>query len=133
MTVGTTFVGDNTAPSAPLLTLSESSAYEHVSGNDVYYNPNSGAAGAFKVEASSSDSESSVTSVAFPTTFGGDSSVDTLEPFEKTYSFAAGAAATGSRTVWATNGAGLSAGSAFGVIPDSSCRPAARSSTSTAT
>ena len=109
VTVGTTFVGDNTAPSSPLLTLSESSAYEHVSGNDVYYNPNSGAAGAFKVEASSSDSESTVTSAAFPTVFGGDSSVDTLEPFEKTYSFAAGAAATGSKTVWATNGAGLSA------------------------
>ena len=120
VTVGTTFVGDNTPPSNPVLTLSESSAYEHVSGNDVYYNPGSGAAGAFKVEASSTDGESTVTSVAFPTTFGGDSSLDTIEPFEKTYAFAAGATATGSRTVWATNGAGLSAGSAFGVIPDSS-------------
>jgi hypothetical protein len=120
VTVGTTFVGDNSAPTTPVLTLSESSAYEHVAGNDVYYNPNSGAAGAFKVEATSSDAESTVMSVAFPTVFGGDGSVDTIEPFEKTYSFAAGAPATGSKTVWATNGAGLSAGSAFGVIPDSS-------------
>src|SRR5205085_3317745 len=65
---------DATAPSAPSLTLSESSALEYATGTTLYYDPQGSNSASFSVSATTSDSESSIPSVAFPTVYGSDSS-----------------------------------------------------------
>src|SRR5207244_3227802 len=88
---------DTSAPSAPNLTLSESSPLEYVSGATLFYNPQGSNSAGFDVSAASSDSETAIASIAFPTVFGSDSSAQTSDPYAQTYSWTASATASGAK------------------------------------
>src|SRR5207248_8188064 len=109
---------DTSAPGAPSLTLSESSSLEYATGTTLYYNPQGSNSASFDVTATSSDTESGIASIAFPTVFGSDSLTDSTSPYSQTYSWTASASASGSKTVTATNGAGSTTTSTFTVTPD---------------
>jgi hypothetical protein len=110
--------GDNTPPSGPVLTLSESEPDEHVAGTTLYYNPSGSNTGTFAVDASTGDAESGISLVEFPAVFGLDGALDPLAPYQTTYAWTATAAAQGDYTVTATNGVTLQASSTFAVVPD---------------
>ena len=110
---------DTSAPSTPVLTLTETVPEAHVVSSTLFYNPAAGSTTGFTVEASTTDAESGITKVAFPTVFGGDGSDDTSPPYSTSYSWSGGATASGVKSVTATNGAGLTATSTFTVTPDS--------------
>jgi hypothetical protein len=110
---------DTSAPSAPSLQLSESSASLYATGTTLYYRPGAGPA-AFTVSAATTDGESGIRSVNFPAidgASGGDAY--TTAPYETSYDWSGSFDASGSYEVRATNTAGLSAGSDFGLSPDS--------------
>src|SRR5439155_18058727 len=79
---------DTTAPGAPALTLSESSALSHVSGTTLYYNAQGSNTAPFDVSATSSDGQSGVQKLSFPSvsgmTGGGD---DITSPYAGTYTW----------------------------------------------
>jgi hypothetical protein len=110
---------DATPPSAPALTLSESSPSSFVSGTTLYYNPSGSHSGSFSVDATTSDGESGLQKVSFPAlagmTGGGE---QTSGPYGDTYAWTASSSATGSHDVTATNNAGLSESTGFTVTPD---------------
>jgi Bacterial Ig domain/Calcineurin-like phosphoesterase len=110
-------IGDDTAPTMTL-GLQESSSYEHVVGNTIYYSPTSGRSGSFTVTADAHDTESGVASVAFPTVFGNDAKVSHSSPFVGSYGWDSSDAASGPNVVSATNGSGLSSSRSFIVVPD---------------
>ena len=110
-------IGDDTVPTMTL-GLQESSSYEHVVGNTIYYSPTSGRNGSFIVNADAHDTESGVASVVFPTVFGDDAKVSRSSPFVGSYSWNSSASASGATVVSATNGSGLSSSLSFSVVPD---------------
>ncbi len=99
---------DNSPPSAPALTLDESSPYAHVSGSEIFVN--GAETGTYDVGASSSDPGSGIDKVRFP-----GPTDDSTSPYSATYAFGD---LSGSQTVIAFNGAGLTASSQFTVTPD---------------
>ena len=109
---------DTTPPSPPVLTLTESEDDQHVVDSRLYYNPGGANGGRFTVAADTADPESGIASVAFPVVFGNDGSLDTTDPYAATYSWQAGANATGAKTVTATNGANGTSAADFEVQPD---------------
>src|SRR5204862_1604570 len=68
--------------------------------------------------ATTSDGESGIASVGFPTVYGSDSFTDTTSPYSTTYSWTSSANASGAKTVTVTNGAGATSTSTFTVTPD---------------
>ena len=110
---------DTTAPSAPVLAISETAPEAHVAGSTLFYNPAVGSTSNVTVAATTTDAESGIAQVAFPAVFGSDGSDDTSPPYSTSYSWSAGASATGAKSVTATNGSGLTASSSFTVTPDS--------------
>lgn len=117
--VSTVVKVDRTAPDAPTLTLSNATgaAYYPGSGSIVFFRPS--ATGSFDLAASSSDPDTGIASLNFPsplaagwTTAGSGGS--------RTYSFSAGASPPGTQSVTATNNAGTTgAGSTFTINADS--------------
>ena len=99
---------DNTAPSAPIVALSESSPYAYVSGTEIFANTDE--AGTYDVEATSSDTLSGIDKVRFP-----GPTDDPASPYSVSYAFGDLA---DSQTVTAFNGVGLTASSQFTVTPD---------------
>ena len=75
---------DTSAPSEPALALNESSSLEYVSGSTLFYNPQGSNSASFGVDATSSDAQSAIASIAFPTVFGSDSSTQTSGPYSQT-------------------------------------------------
>ncbi|HET6656454.1 MAG TPA: Ig-like domain-containing protein [Gaiellaceae bacterium] len=107
-TSGSVVQVDLSAPSGPALTLSESSAWAFVSGTTVYLN--TAQAGSYDVDATTDDAQSGIDQVSFPA--GQD---DATSPYQATYAFGD---LSGSQTVTAENGAGLTASSSFTVTSD---------------
>jgi Concanavalin A-like lectin/glucanases superfamily/Bacterial Ig domain len=107
---------DAAGPTPPALTLSETGPASHVAGTTLYYRP--GEAGAFGLAAETVDDESGLTAVAFPDVFGADGTTDSDAPYSAAYAWDASAAAEGSYTVGAANGAGATASGAFEVRTD---------------
>ena len=99
---------DNTQPAPPKLTLSESSPYAAVSGNEVFVN--TAQAGNFAIAAESNDPTSGVAKVRFPAGIE-----DSTPPFGTSYAFDDLA---GVQVVTAFDNAGNTASSAFEVTPD---------------
>ena len=99
---------DNSAPSAPALTLSESSPFAHVSGSEIFVNTDE--TGSYDVDATSADAHSGIDKVRFP-----GPTDDSSSPYSATYAFGDLA---GAQTVTAFNGAGLTAATPFTVTPD---------------
>ncbi|MEK6275346.1 MAG: Ig-like domain-containing protein [Actinomycetota bacterium] len=112
---------DDSAPSAPALTLSESPASpkQDVQGTTIYYNPQAGNSAGFTVDATTSDPQSGIDRVGFPTltgmTGGGD---DSSSPYQGSYSWTSASSASGSQTVTVHNNAGLTSTASFTVTPD---------------
>jgi hypothetical protein len=111
---------DVTAPTTPSLGFSSTGTNTYVSGSVVFDNPQAGKSGAFTVTAATTDSDSGIGKVNFPSltgiTGGGD---DTSSPFQTTYTWSgAGATASGSQTVTATNNALNTSTGTFTVTPD---------------
>ena len=112
---------DDTVPSAPALTLSESPASpkQDVQGTTIFYNPQGGNSASFTVAATTSDAQSGIDKVSFPAlggmTGGGD---DSSSPYQGIYTWTASSNASGAQSVTSFNNAGLSASSSFTATPD---------------
>ena len=109
---------DTSAPSAPTISIDESSAFSSVTGTTLFYNPQGSNSGTFSVGATSSDPESGVASVAFPNVYGSDGATDSSSPFSNDYSWSATDTASGAKTVTVTNGAATTSSGSFTVTPD---------------
>ncbi len=110
---------DTTAPSAPALTVSESSPLSYVSGTTLFYNAQGSNTAGFTVDGTSSDAQSGIQKLNFPTvtgmTGGGD---DTTNPYQGSYTWTNTTTASGAQTVTSYNGAGTTATTAFTVTKD---------------
>jgi Bacterial Ig domain/Chitobiase/beta-hexosaminidase C-terminal domain/Bacterial Ig-like domain/PASTA domain len=111
---------DNSAPSTPVISLSESSSYAFVSGQTVFVN--AGQSGSYDVSATSSDAQSGIERIRFPGPVD-----DSSSPYGTTYGFGD---LSGSQTVTAYNNAGLSASDTFTVTSDTTA-PATTDDTGT--
>jgi hypothetical protein len=120
--VSTVVLVDTTAPSAPVSTLSGAAGNTYVTGTTVYINPQTGKSGSFNLAAVSSDPDSGIASINFPSLAGFTSGGgrDTASPYTSSYSWTGAAAATGAQTLTATNTTNLTSASAITVIPDTS-------------
>jgi hypothetical protein len=116
-TEGITVKIDTTPPSISLL-LNESDAYTHVNGSTVYYNDQSTNSGSFSVSATAADTVSGVAKVNFPNVFDTDGGDDTSSGYSNTYNWTATENVSGSKTVTAYNGAGLTNTASFTVTRD---------------
>src|SRR6185312_9367903 len=109
---------DTSSPSAPSLTLSNPSGGLYVSGTSAWFKPSS--AGSFDLGAASSDGDTGIASYTFPSAGAmGASWSASGSGASRTYSFSAGAAEPGTKSVDAANGAGSSSSSNFTVSADS--------------
>src|SRR5206468_995580 len=89
---------DTSAPSAPSLTLSESSALSYVSGTTLYYNAQGSNSASFTVTGTSTDGQSGIQKLAFPSvsgmTGGGD---DATSPYTGAYTWDQNTSASGAQ------------------------------------
>jgi hypothetical protein len=113
---------DNTAPSAPLLTLAEASPESHVVGGSFYYRPGGAGAG-FTVTATTSDGGSGIQKMRFPGLSGGFSPTtfldDLVPPYARTYTWTGSATYSSSaNAVTAYDKVGNTASAFFAVTPD---------------
>ena len=110
---------DNTAPSAPVLTVNEASPLSFVSGTTLYYNAQGSNTASFTVDATSADADSGIQKINFPAvtgmTGGGD---DLTSPYQGAYTWNPATAASGAQTVTVTNGQGLTSTGTFTVTKD---------------
>ncbi|TML63972.1 MAG: hypothetical protein E6G22_05255, partial [Actinobacteria bacterium] len=115
---------DNTPPSAPNPTITESSADSYASGTAFYYRPG-GAGSTFTVDTAVSDGQSGVKQVVFPTLAGGFTNTTpltvTASPYRVTYSWpAVTGTESGSKTFTVTDNASGTATNTFSITSDSS-------------
>jgi hypothetical protein len=111
---------DTTVPSTPTISLTAAGATEFASGTTLYYNAQGSNSGSFTVTAATTDNDSGIASVSFPsvTGFGSGGSTST-SPFQSTYNWTAASTTTGSQNVTSTNGvAGVSAAGTFTLVKD---------------
>ena len=109
---------DTTAPTVPSLTLTESSPLDYADGSTLYYNPQGSNTDTFTVDAATTDAQSGIDTVDFPTVFGTDGATDNASPYSHDYTWTATDTASGARTVTSANGSGLTSTSTFTLIPD---------------
>jgi hypothetical protein len=122
ISISTTVKVDTSGPSAPSVSLSGASGNTYVSGTTVYINAQAGKSGSFQAAATSTDGDSGILKINFPTltgfsSGGGDS---TSSPFQTTYNWSGAVGASGSQTVTAHNNASLTNTGSFTVTPDTS-------------
>ena len=111
---------DTTAPSTPSLTLSKTGNFAFTTGTTAYYNGNTGTSSSITVSATTSDAESGIQKVTFPTLasgFSGGGAVNNPGPYSATYTWTS-SSDSGSKTVIATNGIGNTASSTFSLVDD---------------
>jgi hypothetical protein len=113
---------DNTAPSPPTLSLTESSGDSHVSGTTFFYRP-AGTASSFTVTATASDGGSGIQKINFPGLSGGFTPTtakdDTTTPYAQNYSWTSGATFNSpTNTVTAYDFVGNTATASFAVTRD---------------
>ena len=102
-----------------MLTLSESSPLSFVSGTTLFYNAQGSNTASFTVDGTSSDPQSGIQKLTFPSvsgmTGGGD---DTSSPYQGSYTWDNTTTASGAQTVTSHNGAGATATATFTVTKD---------------
>src|SRR5207244_10304704 len=113
---------DTTGPSAPSVSLSAASGNTYLSGTTAYINAKAGKSGSFQAAATSTDSDSGILKLNFPSpsgfsSGGGDSS---SSPYQTTYTWSGAVGATGSQTVTAHNNASNTNTNTFTITPDTS-------------
>jgi hypothetical protein len=112
---------DTGGPSAPSVSLSSATGNTYISGTTVYINAQAGKSGSFQAAATSTDSDSGIQKLNFPTltgfsSGGGD---DTSSPYSSgTYNWSGAVSTSGTQTVTATNNATLTTTNTFTVTPD---------------
>ncbi len=111
---------DTTNPSAPALTLSGATGNTYVSGTTVLISNKAANSGSFQIAAATTDADSGMQKVNFPTLtgFASGQGDDATSPFSTTYSWTGAVGATGAQTVTATNNATGTNTSTFTVTPD---------------
>jgi hypothetical protein len=120
-TISTVVKVDTSAPSAPALTLSAATGNTYItSSTSVLINAQATKSGSFQVAATTSDADSGIQKVNFPTLAGFTSGQgdDLSSLFSTTYNWTGAVGATGAQTVTATNNATGTATSTFTVTPD---------------
>jgi PKD repeat protein len=108
-------------PPAPVVTLSEATGNTLIKGATVYTNPQSGDAGGFTAAATIGASEQPIKSIAFPSLagFASGGGAVTLSPYQTVYTWSgAGATASGTQTVIATDSLEGTSSASFTVVPD---------------
>src|SRR5262249_46969325 len=112
---------DASGPSAPSVSLSAATGNTYISGSTVYINPQAGKSGSFQATATSTDSDSGIQKLNFPTltgfsSGGGD---DTTSPYTSgTYNWTGAVTASGTQTITAPNNATLTNTNTFTLTPD---------------
>jgi hypothetical protein len=109
---------DDSAPTEPVVTITEDEPDEHVAGSVLYYNPKPGNAGSFTVNATSEDPQSGLVALTLPALFGSEQVVTPEKVVQITYAWGEGAGAPGAQTVVAKNGADGVSTAVFNVLPD---------------
>jgi hypothetical protein len=122
VSISTTVKVDTSAPSAPSVSLSSASGNTYLSGTTAYINAQAGKSGSFQAAATSSDSDSGLSKLNFPSLsgFSGGGGDVSSSPYQTTYSWSGAVSASGSQTVTAYDLAGLTATAGFTVTPDTS-------------
>ena len=117
---GQAYAVDTTAPTTPVLTLSDSIGNTFLSGTTAYVNTQASLSGGFTVVAAASDPDTGLGGVTFPALagFSAGGGLDAAAPYSSAYTWSGAVAASGSQTVTATNGVGLTSSAAFTVVPD---------------
>ncbi|HEY8501243.1 MAG TPA: hypothetical protein VIL21_01025, partial [Solirubrobacterales bacterium] len=120
VSISTTVKVDASAPSAPSVSLSSASGNTYLSGTTAYINAQAGKSGSFQAAATSSDSDSGLSKLNFPSLsgFSGGGGDVSSSPYQTTYSWSGAVSASGSQTVTAYDLAGLTATAGFTVTPD---------------
>src|SRR5205085_6646433 len=95
---------DKTGPSAPSVSLSAAAGNTFVSGSTVYINSQTGKSGSFQAAATSTDNDSGILKLNFPTLTGFTSGGGdiTSSPFQTTYNWTGAVGASGSQTITST-------------------------------
>ena len=110
---------DTSAPSAPSLSISESSALSYASGTTLYYNAQGSNTASFTVTGTSSDGQSGIQKLTFFSvsgmTGGGD---DASSPYAGTYTWDQNTNASGTQTVTSYNNGNGTTTSTFTVTKD---------------
>jgi chitobiase/beta-hexosaminidase-like protein len=112
---------DTSGPSAPSVSLSSATGNTYITGSTVYINAQAGKSGSFQASATSTDGDSGIQKLNFPTltgfsSGGGD---DTSSPYSSgTYNWTGAVAASGAQTVTASNNANLTNNQTFTLTPD---------------
>jgi hypothetical protein len=115
---------DNTAPAAPVLSISEVSGDSHAVGPAFFYRP-AGAGGGMTVLATTSDAGAGIQKVVFPGLSGGFTPTSALSdltaPYSRVYNWVTGATYSNAAiTVTAYDNIGNTSSATFAVRPDSS-------------
>jgi hypothetical protein len=111
---------DTTGPSAPSLSLSSATGNTYISGTTAYINAQAGKSGSFQATASSTDNDSGLLKVNFPSPTGFSSGGGDINssPYQTTYNWSGAVAASGSQTTTAHNNANLTNTNTFTITPD---------------
>src|SRR5207244_10958708 len=111
---------DTSGPSVPSLSLSSASGNTFINGGTVYINAQAGKSGSFQAAAPSTDNDSGILKLNFPTLTGFSSGGgDTASsPYQTTYNWTGAVAATGSQTITSYNNSNLTNTNPFTVTPD---------------
>jgi hypothetical protein len=122
VSISTTVKVDTSGPSAPSVSLSSASGNTYLSGTTVYLNAQAGKSGSFQASATSTDSDSGILKLNFPSLsgFSGGGGDVSSSPYQTSYSWSGAVSASGSQTVTAYDNAGLTSTASFTVTADTS-------------
>ena len=111
---------DTSGPSAPSVSLSSASGNTYLSGTTAYINAQAGKSGSFQATATSTDNDSGILKINFPspTGFSSGGGDDTSTPYNTTYNWSGAVGASGSQTITATNNSTLTNTNTFTITPD---------------
>jgi len=120
VSITTTVKVDTSAPSAPAITLASASGNTYLSGTTAYINAQAGKSGSFQASATSSDGDSGILKLNFPSLSGFSSGGGDVgsSPYQTTYSWSGAVGASGAQTVTSYDNASLTSTASFTVTPD---------------
>src|SRR5207244_798645 len=113
---------DTSGPSVPSLSLSSASGNTFINGGTVYINAQAGKSGSFQAAATSTDNDSGILKLNFPslTGFSSGGGDTASSPYQTTYNWTGAVAASGSQTITSYNNSSLTNSNPFTVTPDTS-------------
>jgi Chitobiase/beta-hexosaminidase C-terminal domain len=120
VSITTTVKVDASGPSAPSVSLSSASGNTYLSGTTAYINAQAGKSGSFQAAATTTDNDSGILKVNFPSPNGFSSGGGDVNssPFQTTYNWSGAVAASGTQTITASNNATLTNTATFTITPD---------------